>query len=199
MIMAYRPTIGLEVHIELKTKSKMFCSCLNDPDEKHPNVNVCPICLGHPGTLPVINEEAVKKTIKTGLSLNCKIAEHSKFDRKNYFYPDLPKGYQISQLYQPLCQNGYLEISKKINGRKIIIEVLKAGDIFGEMAYIDKTPRSATATAVGTTEVGIIDREFFDKEFNKLSADFQQMLKRVVLRLRKTTGKWLDLQKGTGG
>ncbi len=98
-----------------------------------------------------------------------------------------------------VVEEGEVEISKKINGRKIIIEVLKAGDIFGEMAYIDKTPRSATATAVGTTEVGIIDREFFDKEFNKLSADFQQMLKRVVLRLRKTTGKWLDLQKGTGG
>jgi CRP-like cAMP-binding protein len=97
-----------------------------------------------------------------------------------------------------VVEEGEVEISKKIDGRKIVIEVLKTGDIFGEMAYIDKTPRSATATAVGTTEVGIIDREFFDKEFNKLSADFQQMLKTVALRLRKTTGKWLDLQTGTG-
>ncbi len=121
--MSYKPTIGLEIHVELNTKSKMFCSCLNDPDERHPNVNVCPVCMGHPGTLPVINEEAVKKVIKTGLSLNCQIPEYSKFDRKNYFYPDLPKGYQISQLYQPLCKNGFLEIEgKKIKIREIHLE-----------------------------------------------------------------------------
>jgi aspartyl-tRNA(Asn)/glutamyl-tRNA(Gln) amidotransferase subunit B len=108
--MKFIPIIGLEIHVELKTNSKMFCSCPNDPNERRPNLNVCPICLGHPGTLPVINEEAVKKTIKTGLALNCQISEYSKFDRKNYFYPDLPKGYQISQLYQPLCQKGFLDI-----------------------------------------------------------------------------------------
>jgi len=94
--MEYKPTIGLEIHAELKTNSKMFCSCKNDPNERHPNVNVCPVCMGHPGVLPVINREAVRKTIKTGLALNCNIPETSKFDRKNYFYPDLPKGYQIS-------------------------------------------------------------------------------------------------------
>ncbi|MBI2626153.1 MAG: Asp-tRNA(Asn)/Glu-tRNA(Gln) amidotransferase subunit GatB [Candidatus Nealsonbacteria bacterium] len=111
--MAYKTTIGLEIHAELKTKSKMFCDCLNDVKEHHPNVNICPICMGHPGVLPVINEEAVKKVIKTGLALGCKISERSKFDRKNYFYPDLPKGYQISQYDQPLCSTGTL------NGIKI--------------------------------------------------------------------------------
>ncbi len=106
----YFPTIGLEIHVELKTKSKMFCSCSNNSNEHNPNVNICPVCLAHPGALPVINKEAIKKVIKTGLALNCQISEYSKFDRKNYFYPDLPKGYQISQSDMPLCKNGYLEI-----------------------------------------------------------------------------------------
>jgi aspartyl-tRNA(Asn)/glutamyl-tRNA(Gln) amidotransferase subunit B len=119
----YQPTIGLEIHIELKTKSKMFCSCLNNPNERHPNLNICPICMGHPGTLPVINKEAVRKVIKTGLALNCQIPEHSKFDRRLYFYPDLPKGYQISQWDQPLCKGGFLKIdNKKIKIKEIHLE-----------------------------------------------------------------------------
>ena len=111
--MDYEAVIGLEIHAELKTRSKMFCGCLNDPAERHPNVNVCPICLGHPGVLPVINSGAVRAVLKTGLALDCRILERSKFDRKNYFYPDLPKGYQISQYDAPLCGEGYLEISSQ--------------------------------------------------------------------------------------
>src|SRR3990167_1255805 len=109
--MRYKPVIGLEIHAELKTKTKMFCNSLNDPDEKHPNINVCPICLAHPGTLPVINIEAVKKVIMAGLALNCKIAEDTFFERKNYFYPDLPKGYQITQYQKPLCEGGELKLT----------------------------------------------------------------------------------------
>ena len=106
--MEYETTIGLEIHAELNTRSKMFCGCLNDANESHPNVNVCPICMAHPGTLPVINKEAVKKVLMVGKALGGEWAEYTRFDRKNYFYPDLPKGYQISQNNYPLVRGGKL-------------------------------------------------------------------------------------------
>ncbi|MEK7173842.1 MAG: Asp-tRNA(Asn)/Glu-tRNA(Gln) amidotransferase subunit GatB [Patescibacteria group bacterium] len=106
--MKYEPVIGLEIHAELNTRTKMFCASLNDPLEKHPNVNICPVCMGHPGTLPVINREAVEKVICVGLALGGEISSYSQFDRKNYFYPDLPKGYQISQYKYPLVSGGIL-------------------------------------------------------------------------------------------
>jgi len=109
--MKYIPVIGMEIHVELKTASKMFCDSKNGMGlETEPNVNICPVCTGQPGTLPVPNRQAIEFVQKAGLALNCEIAKVSKFDRKNYFYPDLPKGYQISQYDQPLCQNGVLEI-----------------------------------------------------------------------------------------
>jgi aspartyl-tRNA(Asn)/glutamyl-tRNA(Gln) amidotransferase subunit B len=102
----YQLTVGLEIHAELKTKTKMFCRCLNNPDEERPNANVCPICMGHPGTLPYINKEAVKHVLKVGASIGGMLADFSEFDRKNYFYPDIPKGYQISQYKYPLVSGG---------------------------------------------------------------------------------------------
>ena len=120
----YKPIIGLEIHAELNTKTKMFCDSINDPNEKHPNFNICPICISHPGTLPVINREAVEKVILAGLAMNCSIAEDSFFERKNYFYPDLPKGYQISQYQKPFCEKGQLALKggKKINITRIHLE-----------------------------------------------------------------------------
>ncbi|MFB6212710.1 MAG: Asp-tRNA(Asn)/Glu-tRNA(Gln) amidotransferase subunit GatB [Candidatus Magasanikbacteria bacterium] len=107
--MSYKTTIGLEIHIELDTATKMFCSCPNDPYESHPNVNICPICLGHPGTLPTINKKAVEKVLLVGYALDADLVNETHFDRKSYFYPDLPKGFQISQYDKPLVKNGQLK------------------------------------------------------------------------------------------
>jgi aspartyl-tRNA(Asn)/glutamyl-tRNA(Gln) amidotransferase subunit B len=115
--MDYDVIIGMEIHAELKTKSKMFCRCDNNARGAEPNSKTCPICLGHPGTLPYPNQQAIEWIILLGLGLNCHINEFSKFDRKNYFYPDLPKGYQISQFEIPFCSDGYLDI----DGEKIAI------------------------------------------------------------------------------
>ena len=110
--MNYEPVIGLEVHVQLKTKSKMFCACSTEFGVEG-NKNTCPVCLGWPGSLPVVNEEALKLAIRAGLALNCKVAERLKFDRKNYFYPDLPKAYQISQYDMPVNGRGFVEIETK--------------------------------------------------------------------------------------
>jgi aspartyl-tRNA(Asn)/glutamyl-tRNA(Gln) amidotransferase subunit B len=115
--MEYDVIIGMEIHAELKTKSKMFCRCDNNARGAEPNSKTCPICLGHPGTLPYPNQQAIEWIILLGLGLNCRINEFSKFDRKNYFYPDLPKGYQISQFEIPFCADGYLDI----DGEKVAI------------------------------------------------------------------------------
>ncbi|WP_124728210.1 Asp-tRNA(Asn)/Glu-tRNA(Gln) amidotransferase subunit GatB [Staphylospora marina] len=115
MTKKYETVIGLEVHVELATRTKIFCGCSTEFGAP-PNTHVCPICLGHPGVLPVLNRQAVEFAVKAAMALNCEVAEYSKFDRKNYFYPDLPKAYQISQYDQPIGQNGWIEI--EVDGQK---------------------------------------------------------------------------------
>jgi aspartyl-tRNA(Asn)/glutamyl-tRNA(Gln) amidotransferase subunit B len=118
----YLPVVGLEIHVQAKTKSKMFCRCDTEYFGKDPNLNVCPVCFGLPGALPVPNKIAYEKCIKLALALNCEVHKETKFDRKNYFYPDLPKGYQISQFDQPIGVNGYVEIEVDGDSRRIRIE-----------------------------------------------------------------------------
>src|SRR5882724_6127847 len=110
MIARYEPVIGLEVHVQLATATKIFCGCPTGFGAP-PNTNVCPVCLGMPGALPVLSRTAVELAIKAALALNCQVRPHSRFARKNYFYPDLPKGYQISQYHQPLAEHGFVDIS----------------------------------------------------------------------------------------
>src|ERR1700716_1669658 len=111
----YEPVIGLEVHVQLLTNSKIFCGCSNRFGDA-PNSNTCPVCLGLPGTLPILNKRVVEMATLASLAINCTVHEHSRFARKNYFYPDLPKGYQISQYELPLATGGYIEI--EVNGAR---------------------------------------------------------------------------------
>ncbi len=128
--------IGLEIHLQLKTKSKMFCACSNDGENQQVNTTICPICLGHPGTLPTINAEAVKLGMLLALALNCQINQKSKFDRKNYFYPDLPKGYQISQFDIPLAVDGHVVIEINNKPQRIGIERLHLEEDAGKNSHV---------------------------------------------------------------
>lgn len=184
----YKPTIGLEIHAELNTKSKMFCSCKNDPDEKRPNFNICEVCTAQPGTLPVANEEAIKKVIKAGLALNCKIAEESKFDRKNYFYPDLPKGYQISQYDMPLCEGGYLEVE----GRKIGITRIHLEEDTGSLLH----PEGADHSLVNLNRAGVPLIELVtepDITSGREARLFAEELQRILRYLNVSSA---DMEKG---
>jgi len=134
----YETVIGLEIHVQMNTKTKMFCRCSNNSFNKPPNVNVCPICMGFPGQLPITNKEAVEKGIIAGLALGCDIPKISKFDRKNYFYPDNPKGYQITQFDEPISVNGKVVIETDQGEKTIRVNRMHLEDDAGKLVHTPK-------------------------------------------------------------
>lgn len=157
--MTYTPTIGIEIHVQLATKSKMFCSCDNDSVHAEPNTHICPVCLGYPGTLPLPNRHAVELAIRLGLGLNADITEFTKFDRKNYFYPDNPKGYQITQFDKPIVGEGHIEIFIDGEFRRIGIERAHLEEDAGKLIHPPGKPYSLVdLNRAGTPLVEIVSR-----------------------------------------
>ncbi len=188
--MEYKPTIGLEIHSQLNTRTKMFCDSLNSPDEIRPNINVCPICLAHPGTLPVANIEAVKKVVKTGLALHCNIRQFSWFERKNYFYPDLPKGYQISQYEAPFCEEGELFLPKR--DKKIHITRIHLEEDTGRLLHDDKTGRSL----VDYNRAGVPLMELVTEPDIENAQEAREFGEEFQLLLRYLDVSGADMEKG---
>ena len=152
--MDYEVVIGCEVHVELKTKTKIFCSCPTDFGGE-PNTHVCPVCLGLPGTLPVLNKKVLEYAIKAGLALNCEIAQFSKFDRKNYFYPDLTKAYQISQFDLPICKNGYIDIETDRGKKRIGITRIHMEEDAGKLVHQGNTITTSAGSLVDYNRAGV--------------------------------------------
>ena len=186
--MEYEVVIGMEIHFEIKTKSKMFCSCTNNPEEVIPNKNVCPICAGHPGTLPTINKKAIESVIRAGLAVNCEIATFSNFDRKNYFYPDLPKGYQVTQYDLPLCKNGFLEV----NGKKIRVNRIHMEEDTGKLVHPAGTGYSLVDLNRSSVPLAELVTEA-DLRSSTDAKDFCKQLQQIIRAIGVADG---DMEKG---
>lgn len=172
--------VGLEIHAHLSTKTKMFCRCSNDSFLSEPNVNVCPVCMGFPGMLPVFNEEALRKGIIAALALNCEIQKFSKFDRKNYFYPDLPKGFQISQFDKPISAKGSIEINIDGKKKKINITRIHLEDDAGKLTHVrDGTLVDYNRTGCPLIEIVSEPDISSSKEAGEYAREIQKVLRYV--------------------
>ncbi|MDP1706582.1 MAG: Asp-tRNA(Asn)/Glu-tRNA(Gln) amidotransferase subunit GatB [bacterium] len=187
--MKYEAVIGLEVHAELKTQTKMFCGCLNNPEDEKPNVDVCPICLAHPGAMPVANQEAIKSVLKLGLAVGGQIAEESHFDRKSYFYPDLPKGYQISQYDNPLVADGNL-LGVKI--RRVHLEE-DTGRLLHEGP---STGSGQSASLIDYNRAGVPLMELVTEPDIRSAEQAAAFAKELQLILRYLGISYADMEKG---
>jgi aspartyl-tRNA(Asn)/glutamyl-tRNA(Gln) amidotransferase subunit B len=190
-IMAWEPVIGLEIHAQLLTRSKMFCCCSAAYADAAPNSHVCPVCAGMPGVLPVANREAVRYTIMTALALQCSIPEFSKFDRKNYFYPDLPKGYQISQYDLPLSRNGYLDIETEGGSKRIGIVRVHLEEDTGKSTHPGDAYSLVDLNRCGVPLMEIVSEP--DMRSAEEARQFFMRLRSVLLYLGVNNG---DMSKG---
>lgn len=184
----YTPVIGMEVHVQAKTRSKMFCRCTNDPFCKKPNIHTCPTCMGLPGSLPVPNEEAILAVMELGAALNCKISDYSCFARKSYFYPDLPKGYQISQYDNPFCRNGHLHV----NGKKIRILRVHLEEDAGKNFH----PKGTNFTLVDLNRAGVPLMELVTEPDIESAEEARIFCQELQLILRYLGIADADMEKG---
>ena len=188
----WEAVIGMEVHAQLLTRSKMFCACSSDYLAAEPNAHVCEVCLGMPGTLPVANGKAVEQVVKTALALNCEIARHTKFDRKNYFYPDLPKGYQISQYDLPLSRGGWVEV----DGRRVRITRVHLEEDTGKLLHAGDALETAQESLVDLNRAGVPLMEIVsepDLRGAEEARDYAMTLRSV---LRAIGASEADMEKG---
>ena len=187
--MRYNVTIGMEVHAELKTASKMFCACKNGLGlEQEPNIHICPVCTGQPGTLPVPNRQAIEMVQRIGLALNCTINRHSKFDRKNYFYPDIPKGYQISQYDEPFCEHGTI----LVNGKSFRITRIHLEEDTGKSLH----PAGADYTLVDFNRAGVALMELVTEADFENGKDTRAFCQKLRQTLRYLEASDADMEKG---
>ncbi|QTA38578.1 Asp-tRNA(Asn)/Glu-tRNA(Gln) amidotransferase subunit GatB [Thermosipho ferrireducens] len=190
--MSYKPVIGLEIHVQLNTKTKAFCSCSSNVFELEPNTAICPVCTGQPGALPVPSLEMFEYGVLLATALNCDIHEYSRFDRKNYFYPDLPKGYQITQFFYPLATNGYMEI----NGKRIRIRRIHLEEDAGKLLHSSETITEASHSLVDMNRCGIPLAEIVtepDIESPQEAREFLEKLRQLLRYIGVSTG---DMEKG---